>query len=301
MERPNLRDPDDWLYAVCSMTIAVIILAASFIGLIYLIVLAPSEAHVLNEGEDADGYGQTIICGIAFVASLALVISDLVRKMRGCPRGEVSERFMGTSMGHTSVLFGVMMVTTLVSIGLVYLFGEEVTQSFIDEMSDYENIASMMSAGPIEEFVFRFLLIGVPMVIICAFMKRASAKDVLGGFGMSRIAAVLLFISAVLFGLAHLDGWSIMKFPDTFISGLLLGYVYIEYGLHVTIVAHSAFDMLSSMEIIMGEIPATVLMALVIAAGAVLTVRSVFRFRDYIPEKKIHDRFEGSLLEMWER
>jgi hypothetical protein len=139
------------------------------------------------------------------------------------------------------------------------------------------------------------------MVIICAFMKRADAKDVLGGFGMSRIAAVLLFISAVLFGLAHLDGWSIMKFPDTFISGLLFGYVYIEYGLHVTIVAHSAFDMLSSMEIIMGEIPATVLMALVIAAGAVLTVRSVFKFRDYIPEKRIHDRFEGSLLEMWER
>jgi len=55
------------------------------------------------------------------------------------------------------------------------------------------------------------------------------------------------------------------------------------------------------LEIIMGEIPATVLMALVVIAGAVLTVRSIFKFRDYIPEKTIHDRFEGSVLEMWER
>lgn len=301
MNRPNLRDPNDWLYAVCAAIIAVIILTASFVGLIYLIALAPSEGHVLDDRDNTEGSVFTIICGIIFAACLALVIRDLVRHMRGCPSEELSERFMSTSMGHSSVLFGVMMVTTLISIGMVYLFGEEVTQTFIDEMTDYENIASMMCAGPIEEFVFRFLVIGVPMVIICAFMHRARAKDLLGGFGMSWTAFILLFISAFLFGLAHIDGWSIMKFPDTFVSGLLFGYVYIQYGLHVTIVAHSAFDILSSLELIFGEVFGTVLMAVVIAAGAVLLIRSLIKWREYIPKERIHEPFDGSVPEMWER
>lgn len=301
MNRPDLKDPNDWLYAACSMIIAAIILLTSVIALGYLIVMAPSHAHELNEGEDAEGYGPTIICTIIFVVCLALIIRDLVRRMRGCPRGEMAQRYMGTSMGHASVLFGLMMIMTLIAIGAVYLFGQEVTEDFIDKMTDYQNIASMMEAGPTEEILFRLGLIGIPMLIICAFMHRARLKDIMGGFGMSKIALIPLLISAILFGLAHIEGWSIMKFPDTFISGLIFGYVYIEHGLHVTIVAHSAFDILSSLSIIFGETACNVLMVAVMVLGVVLLVRSVIGYRRYIPENKIHEPFDGTLLEMWER
>ena len=98
----------------------------------------------------------------------------------------------------------------------------------------------------------------------------------------------------------HLDGWSLMKFPDTFISGMLFGYVYIQYGIHASIVMHSAFDLLATYDMFydgMGTHPMIVLSVL----GAILLVRSLLKFREYIPENNLHEPFDGGLLEMWER
>ena len=35
--------------------------------------------------------------------------------------------------------------------------------------------------------------------------------------------------------------------------------------------------------------------------GIVLTVRSLLKIRTYIPENMLHEPFEGSLIEMWEK
>ena len=300
MKRPNLKDPNDWLYALCSAIAAVFILATSAIALVYLIVMAPSEAHVLGEGEDPVGYEMPIICGIVFTVCLILVVKDLIKRMRGCPREEMCGRYMGTWMSRTATLFSLMIFTTIVVIGPIYLLGSEITEDFIGKMTTYENIASMMIAGPEEEFIFRVLLIGLPMIVICALTHRFRFRDVIGGFGTSRAALVLILISAVLFGLAHIDGWSVMKFYDTFVSGLLLGYVYVQYGVHVTIVAHSALDMISSMDLLFGEFGLLPLY-FTVGLGAVLMVRSLFKIREYIPKNNLHEPFDGSLLEMWER
>ena len=300
MKAPNLRDPDDMLYVVCSAITAALILITSVVGVAYLLINAPSEAHVLDEGEDAVGSGLTVFCGIVFVICLALVIRDYIRLMRGCPPEERRHRYMRSAVGQSGTLFAVTAFFTIVVVGISYLIQAEISEDFIDKMSDYENIASMLIAGPMEEILCRMLLIGLPVAVVCAVKGRWSAKDIMGGFGMSKVAAVFLFISAMVFGLMHLEGWSFMKFPDTFITGILFGYVFIERGLHVTIFVHSAFDMMSSMEIIFGEVgelPMLVCMAL----GAVLLVRSVFKAKSYIPENNLHERFEGGLLDMWDR
>lgn len=117
---------------------------------------------------------------------------------------------------------------------------------------------------------------------------------------MSRIAAALLFVSATVFGLMHLDGWTFMKFPDTFISGILFGYVYIQYGIHATVVMHSAFDMTACFDLF-AEGTGTGLIVFMAVLGAVLLVRSAMRYREYIPDKNLHEPYDGGMLALWER
>ena len=206
---------------------------------------------------------------------------------------------MRAPLSKAAVLTAITVLTSLVVIAISWLIGAAMSESFLSRMTNYQLLASMLVAGPLEEGLFRILPIGVPMFIICLVYHKGSAKDILGGFGMSRAALVLIFISAVIFGIAHLDGWSIMKFPDTFISGILFGYVYVQYGAHTTIFMHSAFDMMVSYDIFfdgLGTVPMIVLSVL----GVILLVRSLIDYRKYLPENNLHEPYEGGLLEMWE-
>jgi hypothetical protein len=107
-------------------------------------------------------------------------------------------------------------------------------------------------------------------------------------------------ISSVIFGLMHLDGWTIMKFPDTFVTGLMFGYVFVQYGVHASIVMHSTFDLLACYDTFvdgMGTIP----MIAIGIMGIILVVRSAMKYRDYIPKDNMHQPFDGNLLQMWGR
>ena len=59
---------------------------------------------------------------------------------------------------------------------------------------------------------------------------------------MSRLAIVLIFASALVFGFAHMSGWGLWKVLPTFISGIALGYLYVRFGIHVSIMMHFAID-----------------------------------------------------------
>ena len=300
MSRLDLRDPNNKLYVLCTFIGVAIILAATAVSVIYFIVEAPSQFHTLYEGSEPPGAGMPIACGIIYFVCLALLIKDIRKRLNGCPPEEKDARFMRAPLSKAGILFAVTCFTTLAVIAISHVIGEEITQSFLDEYSTYAMMAMMICAGPEEEILTRAICIGLPVFIVCAIKGRGSFKDVLGGFGMSKVAFVFLVISAVIFGLLHLEGWSIMKFPDTFISGMLFGYVYIQYGLHATIVMHSAFDMLATFDMIY-EGTGTVPIIIMAAAGAILLVRSLLKIREYLPENLLHERFEGSVLEQWER
>ncbi len=299
--RTDLRDPDSRIYVACTMISVVIMLAASVISLVYLIAAAPEEAYILTSGDDSLGVAYPLICATVFVVCLVLLVKDLSKRMKDCPKDEKDARFMRAPLSKAGMLFSITAFTSLAIILISELIGEGISEDFLSEMTEYEMMVYMLCAGPEEEFICRVLLIGLPITLVCVLKGHPKcSKDLLGGFGMSRTALAFLVASSVVFGLLHLDGWSIMKFPDTFISGMLFGYVYIQYGVHASIVMHSAFDLLASFDIFIdgaGTVPLLVMFLL----GMVLLARSLFKIRSYIPKNNLHKPFEGSLVEMWER
>lgn len=59
--------------------------------------------------------------------------------------------------------------------------------------------------------------------------------------------------AAVLFALAHLSGWDLIKLPQVFVLGIVLGYLFMEYGLYACILAHSVFDVASVLQYFAGD------------------------------------------------
>lgn len=297
----DLRDPNNKLYVVCTRISVAIMMAASVISLAYLVAAAPGEAYILTSGDDSLGVTYPLICAAVFVICLALLIKDLSKRMSGCPDDEKDARFMRAPVSKAGMLFSITAFTSVAVILLSDLIGESITEDFLSGMTDYELMVCMMCAGPEEEFLCRMLLIGLPVALVCLLKGHPRcAKNMMGGFGISRTALTFLILSSVVFGLMHLDGWSIMKFPDTFISGMLFGYVYIQYGVYATIVMHSSFDLISCFDVFFdgaGTIPLMVMCVL----GAVLAARSLFKMRSYVPKNSLNEPFEGSLREMWER
>ena len=299
--RLDLRDPNCKIYVYCTWISVIAVLATSVMFFCYFVVMAPSEWHTLTEGESAPGVEWTLICAAVFLICLALLLKDFIGRLRGCPREECDARFMRAPLSKAGMLMAITAFTTLFILLFSELIGEAISRDFINDLPTYQLIAMMLIAGPEEELICRALLIGVPMALICLIARQKGVlKNILGGFGMSRAALILLIISSALFGLMHLDGWSIMKFPDTFISGMLFGYVYIQYGIHATIVMHSAFDILASSDLLLEGLGSVSLIILSII-GFVLLLRSLLRIREYIPKNNLNEPFEGGLLQMWER
>jgi len=301
MNTDFLKDPNNKLYLYCALASVAVMVGASIVSLIYIVAATPSEGYILTKDEDSIGTGMPLICGIIFVLCLALLIRDLRKRLDGCPPEQRDERLMSARISKAGMLFSITALTSVVVILISILIGEEISESFIDEMTDYEIMVSMMCAGPEEEFLCRILLIGIPVFIAGLILKHEHCgKYLLGGFGMSKLALVFLVISAIIFGLLHLDGWSIMKFPDTFISGMMFGYVYIQYGAHTSIVMHSAFDLIASFDVFYDGI-GTAAIILMVAFGIVLLTRSLFKLKDYIPKNGMNEPFEGGVIAMWER
>ncbi|MEM3341707.1 MAG: CPBP family intramembrane glutamic endopeptidase [Thermoplasmata archaeon] len=53
---------------------------------------------------------------------------------------------------------------------------------------------------------------------------------------------VLILLSSLIFGLAHISGWGVWKIFPSFVMGLFLGYAYVKKGIHISILLHFSFD-----------------------------------------------------------
>ncbi len=125
--------------------------------------------------------------------------------------------------------------------------------------ADYDEVFlqyELTSAGVVEELIYRMFMIGVPMMIVgfAVHRDRKSWQYVMGGFGMSKASLVLLLATSLMFGLAHYAGWGWAKIPQTFISGMLYGYLYCEYGLYASVLVHSITDTLTVVPVLGGFI-----------------------------------------------
>ena len=119
----------------------------------------------------------------------------------------------------------------------------------------------------IEEVGYRFFLIGVPLAVLLLATRPPARKflktlwrpsvawdvepnpdpdhipvptDTLKNFTFFLIA-----LSSIVFGLAHYlsgAGWDVGKVSEAALDGVALGYLYVRYGLHASILFHWAVD-----------------------------------------------------------
>lgn len=107
-----------------------------------------------------------------------------------------------------------------------------------------------VSLAPLlEEFGFRFILIGLPLFAL--YSQRSSLKYFIrclwnpGNLDIIdyRKAIFLVVFVGVLFGFAHIafgESWSEGKFAQATAGGIILGWVYLKYGFVASLLIHWA-------------------------------------------------------------
>jgi hypothetical protein len=114
-----------------------------------------------------------------------------------------------------------------------------------DELSRPELIYALFSASVFEELISRVLLIGVPLLFIGLALKwKSPVKGILGGgLDITPITLALIAFSAVIFAFAHVGGWDYWKVPQVLIPGFALGWAFVRYGLHASMLIHFSINL----------------------------------------------------------
>ncbi len=107
-----------------------------------------------------------------------------------------------------------------------------------------------VSLAPIlEEFVFRIILIGIPLFVL--YSNKSSAKyffrclwtpSLLELYSIKKAIVVIVFVG-ITFGFSHIafeDSWSGGKFAQATAGGIILGWVYLRYGFIASLLIHWA-------------------------------------------------------------
>ncbi len=101
----------------------------------------------------------------------------------------------------------------------------------------------------VEEFVFRIILIGIPLFALCSstssvkyFVRCLWNPSLLNMCDVRKSIFLIVFVG-ILFGFMHVafeDSWSGGKFTQAAASGVILGWVYIRYGFAASLLIHWA-------------------------------------------------------------
>ena len=182
----------------------------------------------------------------AAVAAIAMVIWRTYRQISdNSGEPDCIER---TDAYGMSRLFAASIALSVISSIVLMSFGSGIdVPDDLPVGSESSAILSFTNAAVWEEVIARVAYIGLPMAVIAAVCGkgRGSFRFLLGGFGISRLSLVLIVVSALVFGFAHESGWGLWKVLPTFISGLVMGYLYVRFGIHVSIAFHFGVDYLA--------------------------------------------------------
>ena len=101
----------------------------------------------------------------------------------------------------------------------------------------------------LEEFIFRIILIGIPLFVLYSgrasiryFVKCLWSPSSLNILNSKKAILLIIFVG-ILFGFAHIafsDSWSDGKFAQATVGGIILGWVYLRYGIVVSLLIHWA-------------------------------------------------------------
>ena len=251
---------------------------------------------------------------VIFALDLVIIGVCLAYAVYSFYRGYMNEQATGdtdytekTGLVGCSTILAVSLLLSVIYIMMTAVSGNAPDTSWMSSFTDFEMVFYLTRAGVIEEIMYRVFWIGVPMVVVALIVARNSRcwQFLLGGFGMSKAAFILLVVSSVLFGLAHLNGWGWSKVPDAALGGLLFGYIYIQYGLYASILAHCANDVMSTIGYTIGTGVHSLALLGLLFLGLVTLISwfikpnmdavDIRRMKDY------PDKLEVNLLDQWKR
>lgn len=158
--------------------------------------------------------------------------------------------------GRYSELFAVLISFTLFSYFVSIIFTQQSNPFGNPTSNEPANVVllSLMHAPVWEEIVYRSLILGVPLYLISFRGKLPWYRAFVGGkFTINKSSVTLLIISAFFFGSAHLFAWEPAKFPSVFIAGIILGYVFLRYGIYASITMHFLVDFSGSYSLLNGQ------------------------------------------------
>lgn len=154
---------------VCSHPVfnAVTYISMALIIAVYVITAAYILVN-LGTISDQSGAGEAYL-GLAGTVAVGIAVYFAVKSLMRC--GRRSDGFdypegMRSGLAAVGWALPLMWVLSIAYILLITLLGADMGGGFLDNIPDETLAAELMLAGPEEEFIFRFLLIGVPMAVI---------------------------------------------------------------------------------------------------------------------------------------
>lgn len=221
-----------------------------------------------------------ILIAAAILASVVWTVKKSYRTMK--EDGDTVENGLRTDLRGISMLFCASLAASLI-IGIILIdVGSGIESP--DGLETGNTPAALLSyanAAVWEEVISRVVYIGVPMTVAALICHRGkdSLRNLLGGFGMSRLSLILIVVSAVVFGFAHMSGWGFEKVIPTTVSGLIIGYAYVRYGIHASICIHFLTDYLAVAAYTDLMVPVALLMWALVIVGFACLVYLVWNLR----------------------
>lgn len=170
--------------------------------------------------------------------------------LKGINKAE--EAWKSSPISNFVELLSISLFTSVIAVLISEALGQKPSAPSIEDLPIEVQMYALEFASFHEELITRVLLIGVPLFIYNLVKKdmKLALRVLPGGFASNRkltdLEISLLVISSAIFGIAHVfGGWGLWKMFPTFVAGIALGYLYIKYGLHLSICAHFLVDYLT--------------------------------------------------------
>ncbi len=190
-----------------------------------------------------------------------------------------------------SELYSLNIFFSLLVVYLMYILGYvPYTPPGLEKMPVWAQMLSFLHASVYEELIVRTVFLGIPVFLVYLLKgEKISPIRIFGGYGkITSVEAVFIVISAGIFAAAHVPAWNLWKVIPTFVGGLVLGYLYIRYGIYASIMLHFLTDFISVPMAMHREYQFLfgLLMIILAIAGAVFFISYSIRVINYLSRNK---------------
>lgn len=209
-----------------------------------------------------------VFLAVVLIACIVLFFYDSREAFR-FNSGDYMEKTRKTPLFWVGLLLGsTLMIEIIMNLVFTAIGMGITTPGGLIDMNLEESLKAFTFAAVWEEVMFRMVMFGLPITIIAlASREKGALKNLFGGFGASKMSILFLIFSTILFAVAHVDSWGVMKIFTVFIGGLVMGYTYMRFGIHVSIVCHMINDFAMVWSLGLGEIVAGLLLLGIFGLG----------------------------------